>query len=112
MVANFWVADKIKSDVEHIAEEIGDFVIGHALAEHVPGGQPSLLDGIVPVLDATANVKNGIEEARYVSGSEDVRQVCLEISVNHDAVVNFNSASAQEFDLRRHAGRHQCHFAR
>jgi hypothetical protein len=57
------------------------------------------------MLDATTDIKDRVKEVRHVSGSEDVRQVGLKIPIDNDTVFNFDTASLQKFDIRRHSDR-------
>src|SRR5260370_5939638 len=63
----------------------------------------ALLDRVVPMLDAPAQVEDGVEEAGHVACGVDVGDARLQMSVDHHAVVHDDATAAQEVDVRTYA---------
>ena len=81
------------------------------MAEHVPGRQFSLLDGIVPVFDTVLPVENRVEKVRDVTGSKNIGLRGLQKAIDQNTVANLDAASPQETCFRAHAGADHHHIA-
>jgi len=102
----FGPTHELEIDVEDLAKEAGDLVVREVVSKHVSRGEFALLDCVIPMLDASAQIEYGIEEAGDVARSIDVGDTRLQMTVNHDAVVNNDTAAAQEIDVGTHADTH------
>ena len=105
------MTEQVEVQIEHLAVEIGNLVIGHALAKHIAGRSVALPDGVVPMLDAALAAKDGIEKPGHVTGSEDTGLTRLQEAIDDDAIVHLDAAALQETGFRNHAHTDHYHVA-
>ena len=93
-------AHHVEGQIEYMRKKIRDRAPGLPLAEHIPGRDASLLDGVVPVLGAVPGARDRIIEIRDIARGIDPGPVGFHLLVDENAIVYINAAVAEKPDFR------------
>src|SRR5215204_1660675 len=89
-----------------IGPEPGDLIVRLVLSQHVPGRRRSLLQGVLPVLDADVALEYGVIVVGHITSRVDPLHTRPAVLVDHDTVVDLHAGTSEHIRDRLDAQAH------